>query len=414
MRQKRLWLYLIAFLLLKPLYSAPVFFTESVWESERTLFNNLGVRNFLTPLGINVLPMALFDLNWPASGGIEASKYPKYQFVFDLQTGFDLNKVIKLKGARLFFDFQLHYGQNVSRNNVGDFQLFDNVEAYNFVEIAQLWYQQVLFKDEMMITFGKIDVAPIFGYTPFAQTLVNSSYTQIPTILGYPSYPNPAVGLVLSLRYKTRHKLKTSVFDGSNALGVKTGLKGANPFFNNLKNHMLLLSEYNTFWHVGKYHYKGGLGAGVWGLIAEVPKLSGGSIKNTMGVYFYGYQTIWREITKPCNLNKERVLGGFSQIGVSNKKVSTAKVYIGKALTIDNVVRKFNKDSLSVGMATVIFSNTSGVDFIKRYEMSLEATYQFSFSSWLQVQPDIQWIIHPGGNGNPNAIVATIRLIAGI
>lgn len=38
--------------------------------------------------------------------------------------------------------------------------------------------------------------------------------------------------------------------------------------------------------------------------------------------------------------------------------------------------------------------------------MVLEATYQAQITPWLSVQPDLQFIIQPGGNGSiPNALV---------
>jgi porin len=40
------------------------------------------------------------------------------------------------------------------------------------------------------------------------------------------------------------------------------------------------------------------------------------------------------------------------------------------------------------------------------YEIALEAGYRFQITKFAYVQPNVQWIINPGGTGNiPNALV---------
>ena len=41
----------------------------------------------------------------------------------------------------------------------------------------------------------------------------------------------------------------------------------------------------------------------------------------------------------------------------------------------------------------------------------IEVTYKIAFAPWLMVQPDVQYVIHPGGStALPNATVLGIRL----
>jgi porin len=48
---------------------------------------------------------------------------------------------------------------------------------------------------------------------------------------------------------------------------------------------------------------------------------------------------------------------------------------------------------------------------IQRYELALEWTYMTQVTPWLQVQPDIQYIINPGGTGRiKNALVLGFQL----
>src|SRR6185437_13355670 len=50
----------------------------------------------------------------------------------------------------------------------------------------------------------------------------------------------------------------------------------------------------------------------------------------------------------------------------------------------------------SLDMDTNFFTGVSAP--IQSAEMVLELTYQAKITPWLTVQPDFQWVIHPGGN----------------
>jgi porin len=47
----------------------------------------------------------------------------------------------------------------------------------------------------------------------------------------------------------------------------------------------------------------------------------------------------------------------------------------------------------------------------KDYELMLELTYIIQATPWLQIQPDAQWIVQPGGSSDiPNALVLGVQL----
>ena len=51
-------------------------------------------------------------------------------------------------------------------------------------------------------------------------------------------------------------------------------------------------------------------------------------------------------------------------------------------------------------------------DALPDYEAVLEATYQVNLAPWLQVQPGLQYIIHPGGSSRyDNALVLGVRSV---
>jgi porin len=43
------------------------------------------------------------------------------------------------------------------------------------------------------------------------------------------------------------------------------------------------------------------------------------------------------------------------------------------------------------------------------YEIVLETTYQIELATWLSLQPDVQYVMHPSGTNIPNALVLGAR-----
>lgn len=386
-------------------------FQNDVWTIHEYGFEYFQARPILAEHGINFLTNYIFDFDWPARGGIQTRNFPVHQYLLSIQVGIETEKLISLKGGRLFFEFQYHQTQHPSLKYVGDWQGFDNLESPNLIQIGELWYQQKFFKDKISVRFGKIGAAGIFNYIGDAQVLINNSFSEIPTMIALPTYPVQAVGVIVQYFPLKWFTFNTSIFDGSSALGIQTGLKGARRFFNGLGGHALLLNEVDFEWGLLKGIHNGKLGLGFWGLTATLTTFEGNPLHGTVGTYAYFSQTIWKEepFQKKKHRRHLRDCGVFGQWGICNKEIFDVKQYLGCGALINNVSSKF-EDSLSIGMATVIFSNATGAYYPGIFEMALEATYQFSLLDYFQVQPDFQYILHPGGQGLRNAIVATLRL----
>ena len=61
---------------------------------------------------------------------------------------------------------------------------------------------------------------------------------------------------------------------------------------------------------------------------------------------------------------------------------------------------------MGIGAGYAQISREAG--FVYPYELAIEGFYQFQVTGWMQVQPDLQYIIHPGGQFH-DALVATLR-----
>lgn len=390
-------------------------YLNDVWEVYSEGFGFWGLRETLGKKGFHFLTSFIFDYNWPARGGLQTRSFPLYQYLLDVQLGFESEPLLKFKGGKAFMSFQYHQTQHPSLEYIGDWQGFDNLNGPNLTQIGELWVQQSFFKDKARLKFGKIDAYLDFNYTNYAQVLLNNSYSQNPAILGFPSYPNQAVGVMVSYYPVKWLTLKASIFDGSAALKVRTGAMGSRLFFNRLGEHALLLNEIDINWNRLLGDYQGSLGLGVWGLTATLQNALNQSVRGTAGAYAFFWQTLYKDqFLRRCKEeSRKRELGYFLQWGGCSKEVSPINVYLGTGLTLQNISAHL-QDSLSVGAATTFFPRPKGSPFTQSYETSLEATYQFFVLRFIIVQPDFQYIIHPGAKGAKNAIVATLRLMTSL
>lgn len=356
-------------------------------------------------------------MDWPTTGGIRTSDYPLFLYLYNFEFAVDFEELIHLEGSNVYLSFIVHGGKDPTLNFVGDFQGVDNIEAYNLVQLAELWYQQEFINKKYSLTFGKIDAYATFPYTVYAQQLINNAYSQIPTIIPYPSYPNTAVGLVFTGDIKDWITVKASFFDGSVAQGVNTGNFGAKGFFQNLGKHILFLNEIDLMWRSKQDNYKGRATLGLWGFNGRLATLDGREMGKSIGPYFGASQLFWKEKEKKIKRSKpfkKSELGGFVQWGYANPRISGTVYYLSGGLTYLNVTKTFDGDTFSIGAATSFFSNAPGNPFVKSFETDLEVTYQLNIMPGFSIQPDLQWVINPGGNGNKNAFIVILRLSVSI
>ena len=84
--------------------------------------------------------------------------------------------------------------------------------------------------------------------------------------------------------------------------------------------------------------------------------------------------------------------------GISGRATAAFGVAYG---AFSSQLARSQRDARSVG---------SGAG-IQKYEVALELTYIIQARRWLQVQPDLQYIINPGGTGKiPNALILGFQL----
>src|SRR5699024_6358697 len=106
-------------------------------------------------------------------------------------------------------------------------------------------------------------------------------------------------------------------------------------------------------------------------------------------------------------------LAWYARAGIADNHLSRFHFYAGSGMTKQGIFR-FDPDGIA-GLAvaaaqnSVIYEATNPVG-TSSFEVALELTYQTKVAEWLTLQPDFQYIIHPGTLPNVgNAFAAGLR-----
>src|SRR6185503_14022804 len=118
-----------------------------------------------------------------------------------------------------------------------------------------------------------------------------------------------------------------------------------------------------------------------------------------------------------------RSLTSFVSLVVApDSSVNTMPVFANGGLVYRGLFPSRPNDTAAFGVAYGAFSSerarsqrdarsAGSTVGIQKYEVALELTYLVQATKWLQVQPDVQYIINPGGTGKiPNALVLGFQL----
>lgn len=134
------------------------------------------------------------------------------------------------------------------------------------------------------------------------------------------------------------------------------------------------------------------------------------------GLYAIADQTLWRAS------GRERSLRAFLRIGGAPADRNLVSFYVDAGLGYTGLFAARPRDTLNLGIARAGVSRyASALDHDRRlfgapgypirdYEAVIELTYVARLSSKWSLQPDLQYVIHPGGNvSDPNDPSHAIR-----
>jgi porin len=314
-------------------------------------------------------------------GGLGTRRATQYNGLIDFVMTIDLEEAGAPLGGTFFFFAENNHGRALTNNYVGDFQTYSNIDAPDFSQVSEFWYENTVMDDFLTFRLGRQDANAEFAVVDLGGDFINSSMGFSPTIL-MPSYPVGTMGISTFFQLSEQLHLKAGVFDG-----------GANldEFGFSQEGGVFSIFELKSTHELGGL--PGDLHAGIWhhgGDFDEFP--TGGTVKGNHGVYLGADQLIWRE--NPDDEEDDQGIGVFVQYGWTPDDRNDLRYHIGSGIVFKGLVDGRDDDILGFGYTRVKFSSFLAG---QSAESAFELFYKAPVNDHLTLQPDLQFISRPNG-----------------
>jgi len=390
------------------------------WGGDRSALESHGIQLDMNYIG---------ELLGNPAGGVRTGAI--YEGRVELFLNLDLNAAAGWSGATFHVNaYQIH-GRGLSANDLGN-NLLDvsNIEAVRATRLFDLWLQQKFLDGAISVRAGQIAADDEFIVSQYAANLVNATFgwpgiasADLPS--GGPAYPLATPGIRVALAASDELSLSAALFNGDSA-GPGSGnpqrrdLAGTNF---ELNGGVFAITEADYAVNQGKDDQ--GLAAtyklGAWyhsgefvdpridnfGTSLASPTSNGVPAKHqgNFGIYGVVDQMFWRDPN-----DRTRGVAGFLRVSGSPSERNLIDFYADGGLNYLGPLPGRRGDVLGLGIAYARISEpasaldrdtntfTNANHPIRDFEMVLELSYKYQVAPWWMLQPDLQFLFHPGGH----------------
>jgi porin len=430
----------------------------TLWERETLTGNWGGARTRLAEKGLEFTATYTGECLGNVQGGARTGAL--YQGLVQMEANLDIEKAGGWKGGVFHASgLWIQGSEDNARNDIAGmtgekFLEPSNISAYDTVRLYELWLEQSFLEDKLSIRGGQLalderlicsDYACVFigathGWPAFMSALIPS---------GGPAYPIAGTGVMLTGRPNEQIELMAVVVDGDVGDQSMESRDGTH-FGMGHRNGVLALFE--AVWR--RNHEKGAVGlsgelkVGGWFHSGDFDDLRFDTMGSSLeddgtlsgmassgvarshsgngGFYFNVDQMLWREkaegdeglafycrvapwMPEDRNPVEFYAAGGLTYKGpLPNRDQDICGIAVSY-VTVSDRLKNLQRDANTI-LALGGTPNTLGSGPVPDYEMALEATYQIALAPWWSLQPDFQYIFHPGGStALKDAIVIGLR-----
>jgi porin len=406
------------------------------WERSTLPGDFGGVRSALCKKGIQLSAIHIGEFLTNPIGG--QKRGGKYQGRTELDLDLDFDKMAGVSGLTVHASSYWLQGGRLGEKSVGSLMAVSNIEAVPSLRLYTLWAQQSLWNDAVNLRIGQLAADDDFLISTGAANFVNSTFGWAPLVSSNlpssgPVFPLAAPGARLKLAFTDEWSWKVGVFTVEPA-----GRPNGQPA--HWRNHDGTLFSFaaGTF-DISELAYSinqgkddtglaGTYKLGAWyasnryndqrwdstGTSLASPNSSGVGkpIRGNWGIYGVIDQMLVRTGQGPDQGLSAFLRGGGAP---SDRNVVAWDLHTG--LTLKGPLESRPDDLVGIAFTFASISNSlQDLDRdnrffnnlptrpVRDYESVIELTYQAALTPWWVLQPDFQYIIHPGGNvPNPNS-----------
>jgi porin len=402
-----------------------------------------GLRPYLAPYGVT------FQLNYTGdsfgivSGGLKQGL--AYAGLLEFIVEANLETALGWKGATFHVGTYEIHGNGPSQNFIGNMLFISDVEALPTVRLDEIWLEQKFLNDHASIRIGQLAADVEFSTSHSLDLIVGGTFgwhsafaANLPS--GGPAYPFATPAVRLKYEPTDNVAILAALFNGDPAGPGPDDPQLRNRYGLNFRvnDQPFLISELQ--WKYGPASGLGGTAKlGGWYHFGEFADLrlgldvlplsdaasAGQSLQHQgdFGIYGLIDQQIFRKGSKA-----DAGIYAFARVAASPSNRNLVEFYADAGLNFQGIIEKRPNDSFGVAAAFAKMSSHAVLDSSlddgtllpsRDYEALLEATYSFEIVPGFTVQPNLQYVLHPGQTVDhtepqglraiPNAFVVGLR-----
>jgi porin len=323
----------------------------------------------------------------------------------------------------------------------GDAQGVSNMAAPSGVRVEEAWVQRNFLGNRLSALVGRYDLNSEFYRLDSAGLFLNSSFGIGPEFSasgqGGPSiFPSTSLGVRMEVKPAPNVVLRAAVLDG-----VPVDREGGGTAAFHRGDGLLVV--YEVAWlsrppapgkrpdrrfligrASGADPYQDKIAVGGWHYTAEFDDLSmldasGQPVRRhgSSGAYLIAEKLLVRSAS-PAGAK----VSGFVQLGTADARVNRFNAYLGMGAVATGFLSSRPADELGLAVAIARNGNHYMLSQLsqlsqpgsgpatRRTEATIELSYLSQLNSHLSVQPDLQYVIHPGTTALANALTLQLRM----
>jgi porin len=331
---------------------------------------------------------------------------------------FNLDKLVGFKGGSFLVSMSQRSGTSLSQKYVGNAFTVQQVFGGQTFHLTDVAYQQELLDERVELRLGRIAAGDDFLVSPYNYLFMQNGFDGNPVGIffnspGMTAYPNATWGVRLKVKPTARTYIMSGVYNGDPAIrdidhnGVDLSMDG--PGFviteigyqrNGLPGDSRLLGNYKAgFWYDdSRFTDFKTVGYGT------APTTRRGS---------WGFYGLFDQVLVPFGeATSNRGLGVFGSFIVApDESISQMPYFFTAGVACRGIFTSRPRDTAGLAVVYGDFSSellhsqeraqqVNPNVGVQKYETVLELTYRLYFrANALFIQPDLQYVIRPGGTG---------------
>ncbi len=336
----------------------------------------------------------------------------QYAGLLNAFLNFDLEKLLNIGGTRFVVSGSWASGKSLTNRDIGNFFNVSSIFSGQSVRLYQMFLRTDLLEGKLNFAFGRMAVGDKFATSSVLYNYVSLAFNENPVSLlinipGFFSSPQASWGAWLRGAPVDEVYVMAGVYN-SNPNLVRDSAHGVDFTFGDGAIFIgeigyLLNQKSGSNGKPGKYKFGAYYNTLSFTQIGDVNSTVTNNEGN-YGFYLIGEQTVY--------LESESTDQGLTPWGAityaPQEDINTFPLYLSGGLVYKGLIRKRDRDKTAIAFAYgKVSEDVRGKDF----ELLLEATHIIEITEWLNLQPDIQYVVHPGGSGDiPNALVIGFQL----